>query len=87
MYDYDLPLLKTWLINYANIITKSCTVHPLVTDAHMSLTLMISTSAVSAEVGVLIYDQQSCDNKGHINTADYITSYDNTNPYLFIGSF
>ena len=56
-YVYDLPLLNTWLINYANIITKSCTVHLLVTEAYMSLTLMISISAVSAGVGVLIYDQ------------------------------
>ena len=53
----------------------------------MSVTLMINTSAVSAGVDVLIYDQWYCDNKGHINTADYLTSYDNTNPYLFIGSY
>ena len=58
-----------------------------VTDALMSDSLMISTSATSVVSGMLIYDQWYCDNKGYTNTADYITSYDNTNPSLCIGSF
>ena len=49
--------MDIWLIKYVNIITISCTVHLSVTDAHMSFTLMINTSAVPAGVDVLIYDQ------------------------------
>ena len=64
----------------------SCTAYLPVTNAHMSLTLMTNTSADSAGVDVLIYDQWYCDNKGHINTVDYITSCDNTNLLLSIGS-
>ena len=48
---------------------------------------MISTSAASVVSGVLIYDQWNCDNKEYMNTADYITSYDNTNLSPCIGSF
>ena len=44
------------------------------------------TSAASAVSGVLIYDQSDCDNKGYTNTADYITSFGNTNLSLCIGS-
>ena len=58
-----------------------------VTDALKSDSLMISTSAASVVSGVIIYDQLYCDNMGYTNTADYITSYDNTNLSLCIGSF
>ena len=64
----------------------NCTAYLPVTDAHMSLTLMTNTSADSAGVDVLIYDQWYCDNQGYINTVDYITSSDNPNLNLSIGS-
>ena len=47
-------------------------------------TLMNNTSAASA---VLIYDQWYCNNKRHLNTADYITSYDNTDLPFCIASY
>ena len=47
---------------------------------------MTNTSADSAGVDVLIYDQCYCNNQGYINTADYITSYGNPNLNLSIGS-
>ena len=47
---------------------------------------MLGTSAASAVSGMVIYDQCYFDKLRHINTADYITSYDNTDPLLIIES-
>ena len=48
--------------------------------------MFMTSAAAYAVSGMLIYDQCYCDKWKHINTADYITSYDNTNPPLITGS-
>ena len=64
-------IMNMWLIKYVNVFLLLAAQHiSPVTDVHMSLTLMANTSADSAGVDVLIYDQCYCDNQRYINTAD-----------------